>query len=229
MRVGSLSAPGTPCGLGVTSMLGTGADLLWLGNGVCGRRERRARGGVELADPALHALARVAQLGFELGELAGAMAYELELAVEVAERFAEQLAAAHRIDVLALQLSAHVGARLLDAEQRLELLEGDAEQLFQTHHVAQPLDLGVGVEAMLSGRSCGCLRQQADLLVVADRARRRADGARDVADAQARLLGVRGRRRRRGVARSARSGAHALILTGSEAAGACSVSSRPGT
>ena len=57
------------------------------------------------------------------------------------------------VDVLAAQLGAHLGARLLGGEQRLELLEGDAEQVLQAHHLAQPLDLGLRVEAVLARRA----------------------------------------------------------------------------
>ena len=51
----------------------------------------------------------------ELGELAGAVADQLQLAVDVAERLVQQLAAALGVDVVALQLSAHLGTRLLGA------------------------------------------------------------------------------------------------------------------
>ena len=47
------------------------------------------------------------------------MAHELELAVDVAERLAQELAAALGVDVLALQLRAHLGARLLGASSVL--------------------------------------------------------------------------------------------------------------
>ena len=210
MRVGSLTAPGTPCGLGLTSMLGMGGDLRSLSECASSRAAHalrslrmlldalgggNARAGVrvELADLAPHALARLGQLVLQPRELAGAVAHELELAVDVPERLAEQLAAALGVDVLAAQLRAHLGARLLGGEQRLQLLQRDAEQVFQAHHLAQALDLGVAVEAMAPGRPRGRLGQQADLLVVADRARRRADQPRDVADAQA----LRARRARR--------------------------------
>ena len=72
----------------------------------------------------------------------------------------------------------------------LELLERDAQQLFQAHHLAQALDLGA--RCRCDGARRGARRrlaQQADLLVVADRPRRRADEPRDVADAQL-LLGA---------------------------------------
>ena len=88
------------------------------------------------------------QLVLELRQLVGAVANELELAVDVAERLAEQLAAALGVDVVATQLRAHLGARLLGAEQRLELVERHAEQLFQADQLAQTLDLGVGVQAV---------------------------------------------------------------------------------
>ena len=118
------------------------------------------------------------------------MAHELELAVDVAERLAEQLAPPAGIDVVAAQLRAHLRARLLGGEQRLQLLQRDAEQVLQAHHLAQPLDLGVRVEAVRARWALGRLGQQADLLVVADRARRGAHRACDVADAQA-LLALR--------------------------------------
>ena len=49
------------------------------------------------------------------------------------------------------------------------------EQVLQAHDLAQALDLGVRVEAMAPRRARGRLGKQPDLLVVADRARRRAD------------------------------------------------------
>ncbi len=87
------------------------APALGGGNGAAGVR-------VELADLAPHALARLRQLVLELRELADALADELELAVDVAERLLEQLAAALWVDVVAAQLGAHLGARLLGGEQR---------------------------------------------------------------------------------------------------------------
>src|ERR1700691_3630027 len=146
--------------------------------------KRLGRNLVELAQLAAHALAGLAELALELGEFAGAVLDELELAVDVAEGLLEQRAAALGVDVVAAQLGAHRGAGLLGGEQRLELLERDAEQALEAHHLAQALDLGLGVGAVLPGWPRGDLGQQADLLVVADRARCGADEPRDVADAQ---------------------------------------------
>ena len=59
------------------------------------------------------------------------------------------------VDVLAAQLRAHLRPCLLGCLQRLELLQRHAEQVFQAHHLAQALDLGVGVEAVTAGGSRG--------------------------------------------------------------------------
>ena len=49
---------------------------------------------------------------------------------------------------------ARTSARASSArEQRLQLLQRDAEQVFQAHHLAQALDLGRGVEAVLARRA----------------------------------------------------------------------------
>src|SRR5262249_36623206 len=79
-------------------------------------RKGAVRVRVDLADLALGALARLAELVLELRELDGAVAHELELTVDVAERLHEQLAAAVRVDILAAQLRAHLRARLLGAK-----------------------------------------------------------------------------------------------------------------
>jgi hypothetical protein len=128
----------------------------------------------------------------ELRELGGAVADELELALDVAVGLGEQRPAALRVDVLAAQLGANLGTGVLGGEQFLQLLHGHAEELFQAHHLAQPLDLLVAVDAVAPGRSRRWFGEQADLLVVANRAWGRAHEPGDVADAQ--VLGRRGRR-----------------------------------
>src|SRR6185312_473897 len=200
IRVGSLSAPGTPCGLGLTSTLAI-ADVRTLDNRerICARRSPRSAAGrldyggvangvgfarVELTDPAPHALARLAELVLESRELAGAVTHERELAVDVPERLLEQLAAAVGVDIVSAQLRAHLRPRLLGAEHGLELLERQSKQVFEAHHLPQSLDIGIVIDAVGARHASRRAREQPDLLVVADRARRRAGEPRDVTDAQ---------------------------------------------
>ena len=73
-------------------------------------------------------------------------------------------------------------ARLLGLDQALELLERHAEQVAQADQLLQAADVGLvvgAVTALLMGRR---RRQETELLVVADRARRRADELGDLAD-----------------------------------------------
>src|ERR1700733_2443362 len=92
--------------------LGTGLDLcvrhvasfsLWLCAWLCTcSRGGEQRIALQLTDLALDALARLAELVLELGELQRAVAHQLQLALEVAERLVQELAATLRVDVLAL-------------------------------------------------------------------------------------------------------------------------------
>ena len=83
------------------------------------RRERALACGVQLADLALNALARLAQLVLQLGELGGAWRTSSSWRSMWPSASLEQLAAALGVDVLAAQLCAHLGARILGREQRL--------------------------------------------------------------------------------------------------------------
>ena len=74
-------------------------------------------------------------------------------------------------------------AGLLDLDHLDQLLEREPEQVAQAHHLAQAGDIALGVEAMAALGPIGVAAQQSDLLVVADRARGDADGARHLADA----------------------------------------------
>ncbi len=100
---------------------------------------------VQLAQLAAYTLVRLRQLRFQARQLRGAAADELELTVEMAEGLAQELTAALGVDIVSPQLGADRGAGVLGGEQRLELLERYPEQLFQAQHLAQALDLGLGV------------------------------------------------------------------------------------
>ena len=74
---------------------------------------------------------------FERVDVLPAAAHQLELAVDVAERLLEDLAAAAGARVALAPLGAQRGARLLGLEQRLELVEAEAEQLLEAEGVAE--------------------------------------------------------------------------------------------
>ena len=59
----------------------------------------------------------------ELGQLSGAVAHELELAIDMAEGLLQELALTRGFDVRAAQLCAHLRAGLLGGEQGLQLLQ----------------------------------------------------------------------------------------------------------
>ena len=84
----------------------------------------------------------------------------------------------------AVPLAAQRGAGALGLDQLLQLLQRDAEQVLQAQQLGQALDVGLGVGAVGAGLAAAGDRQQADLLVVADRPRRRAGQLGDVADPQ---------------------------------------------
>ena len=73
------------------------------------------------------------------------------------ERLAEQLAQALGVDVVSPQLGADRGPCILGGEQRLRWIERYPEQVLQAHHLAQALDLVLGVQAVLTRHPRGCL------------------------------------------------------------------------
>src|ERR1700684_1808167 len=184
-----VTAPGTPSGLSGTwgSGMGTAPFGSGLGSGPDGDWDvGRARCVLEglLAQLAPYALARLTQLIAQLGQLGGTVLYQLELAIDVTERLLQELAAALWMDVIALQLGAYGRASILGGEQVLELVECHAEQLLQAYDLAQALDLGLRVEPMSTRGTLGRTGEQADLLVVANRAGSGACKLGDIADAQ---------------------------------------------
>src|SRR3954452_4305579 len=126
------------------------------------------------------------ELGLEPGDLVAAVADELELAVEVAQRLGEDLAAARGI-VDGAELAPQRRPRLLGLDQLLELLERDAEKLAQAQQLAQALDVLVAVGAVPAALARLRGRQEPDLLVVADRAWRGARQLCELADAEGRI------------------------------------------
>src|SRR4051794_2533399 len=99
-------------------------------------------------------------------------------------RLVEDLASADRVDDAAAPLAAQGRARVLGFDQLLEALEREAEQGLQPPQVGEALDVGLGVGAVGAGLAASRAGQQADLLVVADRPRRRPGQLGDFADPQ---------------------------------------------
>ena len=81
-------------------------------------------------------------------------------------------------------LAAQGGAGVLGLDQLLQLLQRDAEQVLQPQQLGEALDVGLGVGAVGAGLAAAGGREEADLLVVADRPRRRPGQLRDLADPQ---------------------------------------------
>ena len=83
----------------------------------------------------------------------------------------------------AVELLAQRPAGLLVGDELGELVEAQAEQSLQAQHLAQLLDVVLAVVAVRAGLTARAPGHEPDLLVVADRARRRADGGCDLTDA----------------------------------------------
>ncbi len=196
MLAGSVTAPGTPSGLACTWVAVISCCLLPRSGD---RARSRVRGagerlvlvvlrGLQLAELATHALARLAQLVLELSQLAGAAADELELAVDVAERLLQQLAAALRRSTSSRRSCARTSARASSAVSSVFSSSRETpSRSFRRITSRRRSTSASRVEPVLTRRPRGRLGEQPDLLVVADRARRGADQAGDVADAQAEL------------------------------------------
>src|SRR4051794_23156405 len=144
----------------------------------------RARRSAVLGQPPAQVRALVAQLALQALDLRAAAGDQRELALDMAEGLVEDLAAALRAGAGVVPLVAQRGAGLLRLEQVAQLLEADAEQLLEAQGLAQALDVVLAVEAMAAGLALAAGAKEAELLVVADRARRGADLARERADAQ---------------------------------------------
>ncbi len=88
-----------------------------------------------------------------------------------------------------LILAAQIGARALGLEQLRELLERQPEQITEAKDLPDAVDVGLRVAAVLALRARVPAAEQADLLVVADRPRRRAGELGELADPQRPLGG----------------------------------------
>src|SRR3954467_13456588 len=99
----------------------------------------------------------------------------------MAVRLLEELLLLGRV-VRRLEALANDGPRLLGLDEALQLLERDPEQVAQPDQLLQARHLGLAERAVTALLEPGRRRQQADLLVVADRPRRRADELGDLAD-----------------------------------------------
>src|SRR5947208_1745554 len=136
--------------------------------------------GVDLAQPCAHAPLPRHELALEPLEFLLAAAHELQLARDVLERLVEQPPPGVRILGLG-ELAADLGARGLGGHELTQLVETQVEQVAQPDQLLQPLDVRLRVQpplALLALLGCG---QEPDLLVVANRARRRARELRQLA------------------------------------------------
>src|SRR3954454_9744097 len=136
----------------------------------------------QFAEPLMDAAAAACELGLELLDRAAACAQQLELALDMAQGLVEDDPAPALVDVAGRPLGAQRRSRILRLDEGLELVERHTEQFLQLHHVAQALDIAVVVDAVRPVFAPLGGRQQADLLVVADRPGRRADRLCDLAD-----------------------------------------------
>src|SRR5881398_518567 len=97
------------------------------------------------------------------------------------QRLLEQLTAPHGI-LGAREFLADRPPRILRSDQLAQLVEAHAEEILEAQDLADALGVGLRVLAVRA-RAPFARLEQADLLVVADRPRRCAHRARDVADA----------------------------------------------
>ena len=166
---------------------------------------------LQLAQPVADPPRRAASSSSSFAISSRRPADELELAVEVRGGLLEHVAPADRVLDAARATRAQRRRGPLGRRELAELLERDAEQRLEPQHLAEALDVGVVVEAVGAGLARGPSAQQADLLVVADRARggARAAGRPRRCAALARLIRRAQRRalcRAAGLARSDSSG-----------------------
>src|SRR3954454_18911702 len=126
-----------------------------------------------LAQQRTHPALTRRQLGLEPLELCLARAHELELVGDVLERLLQDLPLLGGV-VGVLPALAQSGARGLGLDEPLQVVEREPEQVAQADQLPEPLDVLARVQPPLARDAVRDLGKQADLLVVADRARRRA-------------------------------------------------------
>src|SRR5215210_1846006 len=143
---------------------------------------------LQLAQPPCQPAAPGHELLLQRGDLVPAAADQFELAVDVSHRLVEDLAAADRLVDAASPLASQGSPGALGARQLTQLLERDAEQLLEAQQLAQPLHVRALVESVRARRPAAGGREQADLLVVADRARRGPRRLGHLADPQQSLV-----------------------------------------
>jgi hypothetical protein len=87
-----------------------------------------------------------------------------------------------RVRLRRVELPAQSGARLFRLDELTQVVERQVEQVAQPRQLREPLDVLLPVQPVRALRACAAA-EQADLLVVADRARRDADPLGNLADA----------------------------------------------
>src|SRR4051794_30190844 len=112
-------------------------------------RSAPQRGGPQLVEPRGDALAALGEALLELAEGRATVADQRQLAVEVAGGREEQFLALGGLGGAAVAL-ADRRPRLLGLDQAAELLEREVEQVAQLEDLAQALDVGLRVAAVLA-------------------------------------------------------------------------------
>src|SRR5581483_10132707 len=130
----------------------------------------------------MDALPALDEVRLELAQLGEPAPDEVELRLEVGQRLLERgaplLGFGGRVEA-----APRVRPHLFGHDHRPELVEREAEQVAQARDLAQALDVGLRVHAVLALLALDA-RQQAELLVVADRPRRHSRALCDLADPQ---------------------------------------------
>src|SRR5919197_1117608 len=137
---------------------------------------------LRLANAARDPAALRGQVPLERGDLIAAAANQLELAVDVADRLGEDLTPADRVVHPLAPFLAQRRAGALGARQLPKLLECHAEEVLEAEELAQTLDVVALIEAMRARRPRAGGRQKPDLLVIANRPRRRPGRLSGLAD-----------------------------------------------
>src|SRR5581483_7340814 len=154
---------------------------IFLVSAIPGDIQFRIRPLTETAELAAQRVQLLSELAGEFVERPPPRADELELPLDERDRLADDA----RAFVVARRVHpaiAERGARLARLGEGGQLLEREAEEVTQAQQLDEPGHVGLAVEAVGPLRARRRCAEQAELLVVADRARRYADAFGDFAD-----------------------------------------------